>query len=123
MRWITVLLGAALLTAACSGGGGTAPDARHLAGQITGCRHFVTQTPDVLASGDVTCDPPGAGALGSIEVATFTSMRDERQWIRNQASQASCCIEGTLWAADYAYTQVDEFPLILKALGGRQVTG
>ena len=122
MRWTIALVTAGLLLAGC-GGGSAPPSARHLAGQITGCRHFVTQVPGVLATGDVTCDPPGAGALGSIEVATFASMRDERQWIREQASRASCCVEGNLWAADYAYTQADEFPLILKTLGGRQVTG
>jgi hypothetical protein len=118
---LAAILLAALALAAC-GGSQPPPTASQLAHKIPGCHHFVTQTPSALAKAEVTCDAPGSGPLGSIEVATFASMGKEVKWITRQGSQATCCVEGHLWAAEY-YLGANQFPRIMKALGGRQVNG
>lgn len=120
MRRYAILATLALALAACGGGSATPLTASQLAHKIPGCTHFVTQTSSVLATGDVTCDAPGDGALGSVEIATFATMGDEQKWILRKGSDG-CCVEGHLWVV--AEFGPDEFPRIVHALGGRDVTG
>lgn len=110
----------ALLLAACGGTSATPLTASQIAHKIPGCRHFVAQAPSVLVISDVTCDAPGDGPLGSVEIATFTSSGNEQKWILRKGSDG-CCVQGHLWAA--AEFGPDEFPRVIHALGGREVAG
>lgn len=114
--WATLVL----LLAAC-GSSTTAPlTASQLAHKIPGCHGFLAQAPSVLATGDVTCS---AGGI-SDEVVTFASMGNEVRWIRAQGAWYGCCVEGHLWAATYnSGVPVNGFAPVIRALGGREVTG
>jgi hypothetical protein len=125
MRKLVLVAAGALLAAGC-GGPAAQPTAGHLAHEIPGCTHIAAQAGSALATGDVTCRPPAAGSpLGRIEVATFATMSAEQQWIQQQPANGTegCCAEGHLWAADYQFSVISQIPRILRALGGRQVTG
>lgn len=120
MRRPVILAAVALALAAC----GSSPPAPLTAGQlahkIPGCHGFLSRAPDVLATGDVSCTTGGI----TDEVVTFASMGDETRWIQAQGAWYGCCVEGHLWAATYnSGTPVDGFTPVIKALGGREVTG
>lgn len=111
----------ALAVAACGSTGGTAPlTATQLARKIPGCHTLLHNTPSTVVTGDVTC---AMGNAGQIEVVTFATTGDEKQWIRGQGNFYGCCIEGRLWAATYDSPSGSYFPRIKRALGGREVTG
>lgn len=122
IRRCTALAALLLALAACGSSAPAPLTASQLAHKIPGCHHFLAQTPSVLATGDVTCDAPGSGPLGSVEVITFASSGNEQKWILGQGGSSVCCIQGHLWAADYI-GGTNEFPRITRALGGRVVSG
>lgn len=110
----------ALALAACGGGTSAPLTASQLAHKIPGCHGFLSRTPDVLATGDVSCTVGGI----TDEVVTFARMSDETQWITKQGLWYGCCVEGHLWAATYnSGTPVNGFTPLIRALGGREVTG
>lgn len=114
----------ALLVAVVAACGGTPAQpsltASQLAHKIPGCHDFLSRTPDVLASGDVSCSVGGT----SDEVVTFASMSSETRWIQAQGAWYGCCVEGHLWAATYnSGVPENGFAPVIKALGGREVTG
>ena len=103
-----------------------------LANKIPGCGSPITNTPSVLARQDVTCTLQDGA---QIEIVTFTSSGDERQWISDggypsdpDPVYAGCCVEGNDWAATVGFnnsqgpTDVD-YNQVISAIGGRQVTG
>lgn len=116
-----IFLAALLALAACGGSSTTTPlTASQLAHKIPGCHAFLNSTPSVLATGDVSCTTGGV----SDEVVTFTSMASEVKWIQAQGQWYGCCVEGHLWAATYnSPAPVNGFTPIIKALGGREVSG
>lgn len=112
----------AVLAAGCGASRPPAPPtARALLAKIPACHGFVAQTPSVLAVSDGSCPITGS-ALGSIEVVTFATMGSEQRWIARQGGYYGCCVEGRLWAAD-SDAGTGQFPAIIRALGGRAVTG
>lgn len=128
MRRLALAAALAALLAGCGGTASTPPSATTLLAKIPACHGYVAQTPSVLAVSDGSCHPPATGsALGVIEVVTFATMGSEQKWITQQAAHPDgtegCCVEGHLWAADYQFSVTSEFPRIIRALGGRPVTG
>jgi len=100
-----------------------------LARQIPGCAVYPG---DVMAPElqDVYCKMPDGEKF---EIATFTSSSDEAQWIADgsipddpSATYPGCCVQGTGWAAaiyDPGDSMHWNFSPVLKALGGRRVSG
>jgi hypothetical protein len=120
MRRFAVPAALALLLAACS-----SPSAPLTAGQmarkIPGAHGCYANTPGVLAIADETCYTPGGG---TVDVITFTSGGDEVRWIQAQGAYHGCCVQGRLWAATFSSAvPVDGFAPVIRALGGRQVSG
>ena len=116
---------AAVLLAACGGSGSSPATAASLANRIPGCGALVVNTPPVMARQDVTCQMAD-GEL--IEIVTFASPAAETQWISDGGEPiapdpvyAGCCVQGAGWAADVDAPY--DFDPVVKALGGREVTG
>jgi hypothetical protein len=127
MRHLRVLIAGALATLALTGCGGSSepPTAVQLAREIPGCHHVTPARLNTIAKTEADCDPPGDDGIGWIQIDTFSTMAKEQQWIMEQEElvsypAGSCCVEGQLWAADYLNLP-NEFPRIIKALGGRRV--
>lgn len=119
-RRIVFLAAVALTLAACGSSSTTPLTASQLAHKIPGCHGFLDNTPSVLATGDVSCNVGGV----SDEVVTFASMSSETRWIQAQGQWYGCCVAGHLWAAFYnSGTPYNGFTPIIKALGGREVSG
>ena len=122
-------VGAVIVLAAC-GGGGSGQTAASLAQRISGCGFITASTPPVIAEQDVTCLMPDGEQL---EVVTFASSASEGQWISDGGSPSTpdpaylgCCVQGNGWAADVSATGPVgsyDFGPVVKALGGRQVSG
>jgi hypothetical protein len=133
MRRLLVLL--VLVLAACGGSvphPPSPPSAAALAHKIPGCGQLITDFHlSVLTRQDVSCTlQDGAG----VEIATFASQGDERQWISDggdpstpDPSYAGCCIEGNGWAATIGFPSgggpIADFDRVLSAIGGRKVSG
>jgi hypothetical protein len=116
--------------AAC---GSSAPlTARQLAAKIPGCTGTFANTPAVMEEQDVTCTLVDGAP---VDIGTFATAGDERQWISDGGSPASpdpayagCCIQGDGWAATVGFNSslgpMDvDYRQVIKALGGRMVTG
>src|SRR5262249_49101523 len=63
--------------------------------QDPGCHHFLAQTASVLATGDVTCDAPGDGPLGGVEIVTFASSGNEQKWILQHGTRPDAACKGS----------------------------
>jgi hypothetical protein len=119
----------AVLALAACGSGGSPVTAASLAGRIPGCGSLITNTPAVMAEQDVTCTTQDNE---QIEVVTFATSADETQWISDGGYPAApdpvyvgCCVQGSGWAAQINAAGNDgyDFGPVLRALGGREVTG
>jgi hypothetical protein len=96
LRVLSGTLAASLLLAAC-GGTPAPPSARSLALRVPGCHK--TYAPSggvpVQASNEVECIATDA----MVDVATFSTVGLERQWITAQSPGACGLIQGSKWAA------------------------
>jgi hypothetical protein len=113
---LAATFGAALLAlTGCGGSSATPPMASQLARKIPGAHACITMTPDVLATADVSCVLTGAE---SVEVVTFPTMGNEQKWI---TQNGACYVEGHLFTVTDNSASGNNFPPIIKALGGRAV--
>lgn len=126
------VLAAVALLAAC---GTSAPHhpaltAASLAHRIPGCAGITPGTPTSSEKQDVTCVMPDNA---QVEIGTFATTADERKWVSDGGYPpahdpvfAGCCIQGDGWAATVGFGsngEVNDFPAVIKAIGGRQVSG
>jgi hypothetical protein len=130
MRTRLAALAAITLAAAAACGSSAPPTAASLAQRIHGCTGVTVNTPAVIVQQDVTCLMPDDEQF---EIATFANSADETTWISDGGTPDypapgafGCCVEGNGWAADVAESGVNDiYDLgpVLKALGGREVSG
>lgn len=120
MRRSAALVLLAAVLAACGSGPAQPLTASQLAHKIPGCHGFASGTPSVLAVADVSC----TDGTETVDVVTFASTGNETRWIQAQGPWYGCCVQGHLWAATYnSGTPMDGFAPVIRALGGREVTG